>query len=74
MPSDDGLWSNDYEVILPPRPEPRESDPESSIEWGESGSRAIMGVHRELLLKSHVDDRLLSMTSEEGEDAVKKQR
>jgi hypothetical protein len=70
MPSDDGLWSNDYEVMLPPRPEPRESDPES----GESGSRAIMGVHRELLLKSHVDDRLLSVTSEEGEDAVKKQR
>jgi hypothetical protein len=33
-----------------------------------------MGVHRELLLKSHVDDRLLSVTLEEGEDAVKKQR
>jgi hypothetical protein len=33
-----------------------------------------MGVHRELLLKSHVDDRLLSVTSEEGENAVKKQR
>jgi hypothetical protein len=74
MPSDDGLWSNDYEVILPARPELGEGDPEGSVQRRESGSGAFLGIHRELLLKSHVDDRLLSVTSEEGEDAVKKQR
>ena len=31
-----------------------------------------MGIYRELLLKSQVDERLLSMTSEEGEQAVEK--
>jgi len=33
-----------------------------------------VGIRRELLLQSQVEDRLFSMTSEEGEDGVKEQR
>jgi hypothetical protein len=51
-----------------------ESDPEHTIEWGESGLPSLMGIDRELLSQHRLDNRLLAMASEEGEDTVEEQR
>ena len=74
MPADHGLWPNDYEMILPPRPEAGEHDPESTIEGRESGPPLLMGIDRELLPQGKLHDGLLLVASEEGEGAVTEQR
>lgn len=66
--------ANDHEMIPPARPEPGKGDPESSVERRQLRSGVFLDIHSKLLLKSQVDDRLLSMTSEEGEDAMEGQR
>jgi hypothetical protein len=48
---------------------PRKIKPD---EYGEHS--AFLGIHGKLRLKSQVDDHWLSMTSEEGEDAMEGQR
>ena len=74
MPTDDGLRANDHEMILPARPQARNGDPESSVQWRKLWPWAFLGIRSKLLLQSQVDDRLLSMTSGEGKDAVEEQR
>ncbi len=70
MPTYDGLWPNDHEMALPPRPELREHDPECSVERGKPRPRPTLGIDRELLTQRKLDDRLFLATPEEGENAV----
>jgi hypothetical protein len=71
MPTDDGLWPNDPERILPARPESGEHDPERTIERGNPWRRTILGLDRELLAQHKLDDRLFLATPEEGEETLK---
>lgn len=71
MPANHSLWPNDYEMILPPRPESGEHDPERAIERGKPRPRSILSIDSELLTEGKLDDRLFLATSEEGEDAAK---
>ncbi len=50
--------------------ENRQADPERSIEWGKARPRPTLGVHRELLPESELDDRLFLSTSGEGAEAA----
>ena len=56
---------------LPSGPEPRESDPEGSIERSDAGPRLAPSVDRELLPKGELDDGLLLAGTEEGSAASK---
>jgi hypothetical protein len=72
MPTDDRVRLDDDQGIFPTRPEPQECNPEGAIQRRESGLRSRLGVHRELLAQSQLDDRLLVPASEEGEAGAKK--
>ena len=72
-PTDDCLGPGDDKVVLPSWPEPRERNQEPTIQWQQLRPVAFLGIDRELLLQCQVDDRLLSTTSEEGEDVVKEE-
>jgi hypothetical protein len=74
MPADDGLGSNDYEMILPTRPQARERNPERTIQRAQSRPRSTLRVHRKLLAQRKIDDCLILAAPEEGDNKVKKQR
>jgi hypothetical protein len=73
MPADDGLGANDYEMILPARPQARKGDPERTVQRAQSWSRPTLRVHRKLLTQGKLDDCLFLTAPEERGDAVKKQ-
>ncbi len=74
MPANHGLRPNDYEMILPARPQARKRNPERTIQRAQSRSRSTMRVHRKLLTQRKLDDCLILVAPEEGDDAVKKHR
>ncbi|MBW2289525.1 MAG: hypothetical protein JRG90_17095 [Deltaproteobacteria bacterium] len=74
MPADDVLWSNDHEMILSVWPESRERNPESTIQRRQFQFGAFLGIRSKLLLQSQIDDRLFSMISKEGDDAMEEER
>jgi hypothetical protein len=56
MPAHDCLWANDDEIVLPPGPEPAESDPECSVGPGQPRPAPSAGVYGELLAQGQLDD------------------
>ena len=74
MPAHHGFGTNDHEMILSAWPEPGERDPEGAIHGSQPRPRAFQGIRSKLLSQRQLYDRLLSMTSEEGEGAVEEQR
>jgi len=70
VPANHGLGANDHEMILPSRPEEGERNPERSTERGEPRPTGLMGVGRELLTESKLNDGLFLATPEEGEETV----
>jgi hypothetical protein len=70
VPADHGLWLNDEESASPSRPEARQGDPEGAIDGREARSWVPIDVDRELLAERELDDRLVALAPEEGEDAT----
>ena len=71
MPANYGLWAHDHQSVSPLRPDPRERDPERSVQWAQPRPRSIIGVDCELLSESQLDDCLILTIPEEGEEASK---
>ena len=74
MPTDDRFRPNQNESASPTGPEPREGDPEASIQWREPRPRMPMDVDRKLLAKRELDDGLILSTPEEGNRAAHDRR
>jgi hypothetical protein len=71
VPAHHGLGADEDQVILPAWPDSGEDDPEGAIERRESWPRPILGLHRELLSESQLDDCRFLATPKEGMDAAK---
>jgi hypothetical protein len=74
VPSHYGVWLHDDEGLLPPRPEPRERDPECAIEWLEPRLRFLLIVGGKLLAKGEFDDHLLAVAAKESRNASHDER
>ena len=74
MPGDDRLGLDDDEGTLPARPEASQCNPEGPIDRGEVRARVFVGIDRELLAESELNDRLFAPTPEEGWDRFEHER
>jgi len=70
MPADDGLRLDENEGTSPLGPEPRERDPEGSVERREPGPRMPVDVDRELLTEGQLHDGLVLSATEQRGGAV----
>lgn len=66
MPSDHGLGSDNDERRSPSGPNSEKGNPESAIQRGQARARMFVGVHRELLTKRQLDDRLFTLIAKQG--------
>jgi hypothetical protein len=71
MPADHSLRLHDEERASPSRPKARNGDPEDAIQGQKTWSWMSMGVNGEVMSQRELDDRLVLVTPEEGEDAPK---
>ena len=74
MPANHGVRLDDDKVVSPPRPEPKQHNPESAIHCCEPGLRPRLRVRCKLLPQGKLDYCLLIAASDECRAVAERQR
>ncbi len=73
MPADDCVGLDDDQDLLPARPDPRQEDPEGSIDRSDPRLGSFLSESGELLAQGEFNDSLVIPISKEGRNAAEEE-